>query len=552
MALNNAVGRTLGPAKVLDIQTGDEVAIDVWARYKDAHGTANAFGSVLNSLLAMTGGTTTDGGVGEGLNNTLGSGGTNPFPVVGNPSSSSDAPDAYLAYLFFDANYNYVDALSSYQAVTDASLEAWAKLETPEKLVFDQPGYLFVYVANESQEDQEVYFDDLRIVHENSTASFKVTQVNEYYPYGMQTDKSWRADGYIDPQLMYQSGYASYDSLTGYYDFLFRSYDPALGRFFATDPLAGTTPSYSPYHANFNNPVMFRDPWGLSPRDGRLKDFGGFNNVGDNGFSDGMSSFEYWSTHMDGLGKTAHYGEDITRGLSVNQMVNMAWNNAPDGGAAKTSFSDGFPTGSIRLDPSMFDRKNPKSAINRQKYWSYNDGEKKNYENVASVDRAVFDTHAFMNDYLNASDFGVFDDEIKNSKRSKFNEAKAISVTGTLSLLIAGATFDIGIIYNGSGDWAPFIAVGSAYGLDASLGLETKYIYNNNNTPFEIGKYEGVGVSDSYGFGFTDMIYGGNIDYDDPFGVFDHGFTYQEYGVGASIGIEAGYTRQYVYTWVID
>ncbi|WP_436516238.1 hypothetical protein [Ekhidna sp. To15] len=44
---------------------------------------------------------------------------------------------------------------------------------------------------------------------------------------------------------MYQSGYASYDSLTGYYDFLFRSYDPALGRFFAFDPMAASTPSYS-------------------------------------------------------------------------------------------------------------------------------------------------------------------------------------------------------------------------------------------------------------------------------------------------------------------
>ena len=309
VALNNAASRTLGPAKVIDIAIGDEVEINVWAKYNDDPlGTDNIFGNVADALIAMIGGTSTDGGAGEALNNTVGAGGSNPFPIDGNASSNDDAPDAYLAYLFFDDNYNFVADKSSFQSVTEASFGNWSELKTPEKLVFDEPGHLFVYVANESQEDQEVYFDDLRIVHENGTRSFKVTQVNEYYPYGMQTDKSWRADGYIDPQLMYQSGYASYDSLTGYYDFLFRSYDPALGRFFAFDPMAASTPSYSPYHANFNNPIMYIDPWGLSPKDGRIKDFGG-NYMGDDGYRgdhyNGMMDFSMTSPF--GLGDPSSF-----------------------------------------------------------------------------------------------------------------------------------------------------------------------------------------------------------------------------------------------------
>ncbi|WP_436516221.1 RHS repeat-associated core domain-containing protein [Ekhidna sp. To15] len=114
---------------------------------------------------------------------------------------------------------------------------------------------------------------------------------------------------------MYQSGYASYDSLTGYYDFLFRSYDPALGRFFAFDPMAASTPSYSPYHANFNNPISFTDPLGLSPRDSRFKDFGGFNS------GDGLSNDDGWMT-MEPLGFiNALSGPDVTRVRPLSNIV---------------------------------------------------------------------------------------------------------------------------------------------------------------------------------------------------------------------------------------
>ena len=68
--------------------------------------------------------------------------------------------------------------------------------------------------------------------------------------------------------MLYQAAYANYDKLTGNYDFLFRSYDPALGQFFAVDPMAAVTSGYSPYHANYNNPVMYTDPMGLCPECG--------------------------------------------------------------------------------------------------------------------------------------------------------------------------------------------------------------------------------------------------------------------------------------------
>ncbi|WP_436516226.1 RHS repeat-associated core domain-containing protein [Ekhidna sp. To15] len=128
---------------------------------------------------------------------------------------------------------------------------------------------------------------------------------------------------------MYQSGYASYDSLTGYYDFLFRSYDPALGRFFAFDPMASSTPSYSPYHANFNNPISFVDPLGLSPSDYRLKDFGGNENA-----NDGMYTGDFGPGMLGsgGLGNiNALAGPDAVYGQANWAIQNGFWDAIPDG-----------------------------------------------------------------------------------------------------------------------------------------------------------------------------------------------------------------------------
>ncbi|MEM6815794.1 MAG: hypothetical protein AAF600_15645, partial [Bacteroidota bacterium] len=81
----------------------------------------------------------------------------------------NDAPDAYLSYLFFDQDYVFQPALSSFVKVGAQSLDHYVRYASP-KLTFDRDGYLFVYLANETMEDQEVYFDDLTIVHESAKA----------------------------------------------------------------------------------------------------------------------------------------------------------------------------------------------------------------------------------------------------------------------------------------------------------------------------------------------------------------------------------------------
>ncbi|WP_462249329.1 RHS repeat protein [Ekhidna sp.] len=259
VALNGTIaGREVGPAKVLTIANGDEVAIEIWAKYNNAFTTNTAVGSISSAIATAFGGASAGTGLennASALTNALAS--PSSF-LFANEDANSNEPRAYVQYIFFDASYTFKEEGTGYQAVTSASLDKFAKYESGT-LTFNEPGYLFVYLVNETNEDKDVFFDDLKITHSSATRSFKVSQVNDFYPFGLPTSNSWRNSGYIDPGLLYQSSYASYDSLTGYYDFLSRNYDPVLGRFFAVDPAGQFS---SPYTGMGNVPHFGTDPNG--------------------------------------------------------------------------------------------------------------------------------------------------------------------------------------------------------------------------------------------------------------------------------------------------
>ncbi len=92
-------------------------------------------------------------------------------------------------------------------------------------------------------------------------------QESHYYPYGLTittTPYTIVADNsnlFLGKQLEQKEFGKKGLNL---YNFDHRMYDPQIGRFHASDPLAALAPSWSPYRYGFNNPVVFSDPSGLN------------------------------------------------------------------------------------------------------------------------------------------------------------------------------------------------------------------------------------------------------------------------------------------------
>ncbi|MBA5630381.1 DUF6443 domain-containing protein [Moheibacter lacus] len=121
-----------------------------------------------------------------------------------------------------------------------------------------------------------------------ATDELKIMEENHYYPFGLrhkkyalstpkdilsnetETDKALQD---IDPTNPVLNIYANYDYKyngkeyqdelgLGLYDYGWRNYDPALGRWMNIDPLAEKYASSNPYNYVLNNPINYVDPDG--------------------------------------------------------------------------------------------------------------------------------------------------------------------------------------------------------------------------------------------------------------------------------------------------
>jgi RHS repeat-associated protein len=118
-----------------------------------------------------------------------------------------------------------------------------------------------------------------------------ILEENHYYPFGLKHKKYGSTvkdfvvideeteEGYyvgidiLPPQARktYQykyNGKEYQDELgLGFYDFGFRNYDPAIGRWMNIDPLAEKSRRWTPYNYGYNNPMRFVDPDGMLSQD---------------------------------------------------------------------------------------------------------------------------------------------------------------------------------------------------------------------------------------------------------------------------------------------
>jgi len=95
-----------------------------------------------------------------------------------------------------------------------------------------------------------------------TTGVARLIQKDDYYPFGL-TFNSYTSG---TENLYKYNGFEEQKEL-GWYDYLARQYDPALGRFTSVDPAADLMRRHSPYNYAFDNPVRFIDPDGMVPED---------------------------------------------------------------------------------------------------------------------------------------------------------------------------------------------------------------------------------------------------------------------------------------------
>lgn len=177
--LNGSANEKYGVAKSLSVMPGDTVRIEVYGKYVDTN-TANWTGA-LNTLMSQIA-AGTSGIVFEGAS--YGSS-TSSFPFVGlqDTEGSSGGPKAYLNWLIFDRDYNFIEG--GYDRMSSTPKEygqnvAHELLSSPN-IIIDRPGYVYVYLSNEETTPLEVFFDDLNVEHSLGL----VVQTYDYYPFGL-------------------------------------------------------------------------------------------------------------------------------------------------------------------------------------------------------------------------------------------------------------------------------------------------------------------------------------------------------------------------------
>ncbi|WP_394349963.1 RHS repeat-associated core domain-containing protein [Chryseobacterium vaccae] len=100
----------------------------------------------------------------------------------------------------------------------------------------------------------------------NSEGVLEITDVNNYYPFGLNHIEGQIAKGTLGSYFNYKYNGKELQE-TGMYDYGARMYMPDLGRWGVVDPLAEQYRRWSPYNYAVNNPIRFIDPDGRGVND---------------------------------------------------------------------------------------------------------------------------------------------------------------------------------------------------------------------------------------------------------------------------------------------
>lgn len=252
----------VGITKSLAVMPGDVITVQVYARAyenKGSEGNLDGFAAALLSAFGLPAPVGGESGTASSALQAWGS------LVAANEGENGNSvwPQGWLNVLSFDKEYNFIPGSSAFQQLDGEYVQSFGDTDKHPHMLMSrtvtikEPGYVYIYVANEGAVEQNIYFDDMSITHTKS----KIVQANDYYPFGL-TFNSYSRENSTANDYKYNGKEEQTELGLGWLDYGARMYQPEIGRWQHVDAKSEKYHPISPYVYAVNNPIFYVDPDG--------------------------------------------------------------------------------------------------------------------------------------------------------------------------------------------------------------------------------------------------------------------------------------------------